>query len=544
MRNDFKKVVTSIMNWYTAIKGFSIARSFNYSIIALSIAYKYYETKYYPGSLRFSNVISKAYRLTEHNDITDKELATCILSDVIKEYLTNDIKDFKTKYCFSEEDIKAIEELSNMTTQLSSSRRVVKKTIMPNFFPKYNVEELSKFIEEYASLNGYYNTLIALNLAIELHNGEYRKSGEPYIIHPLVITSRIIYSGSDDDIILAAALLHDVIEDVDEMQKCNGELLISRYKLDPEVVRIVRILSKPKDYKVTDPGEIAYYAGIKNDINASLIKIFDRTDNIATIEFFKTPKMVSYIEETKKLVYPLLDLKNYYPGYSQTLTNLKYVLRSNCEVIEAMLKNIPEEIDPYRHQKTFYFISGYACGKKMHNTLAALDIILKIHDGQKRATGDDFIIHPIRVALYLINLKINDDETIAAALLHEAFKVGGVTDGGKELTEEYKLSPEVFQLVKLVSKPENMSKDNYYKNLFANLKALLIKLSNRANTCTKLHTYSPLDIKEYLDECHEYIYPMCDHGIENYPEYANQINIMRQHIHQITNIVSVLKDIH
>ena len=89
-----------------------------------------------------------------------------------------------------------------------------------------------------------------------------------------------------------------------------------------------------------------------------------------------------------------------------------------------------------------------------------------------------------------------------------------------------------------------MSKDDYYKNLFANQKALLIKLSNRANTCTKLHTYSPLDIKEYLDECHDHIYPMCDYGIEKYSAWANQINIMRQHIHQITNIVSVLKDIH
>ncbi len=111
------------------------------------------------------------------------------------------------------------------------------------------------------------------------------------------------------------------------------------------------------------------------------------------------------------------------------------------------------------------------------------------------------------------------------------------------ITQKYGLSPEVFELVKLVSKPEKMSREEYYFNLSQNYKALLIKLSNRANTCTILNTYDQEDIDEYIFECNQFVYPLCQYGVENYSKYSHQINIMRSHIYQISNIVSYLTHI-
>ena len=93
------------------------------------------------------------------------------------------------------------------------------------------------------------------------------------------------------------------------MNECNGEKLITEYGVDSEVVRIVRLLTKPRDYKQTDPNEKKYYNGVKTDIRATNIKLNDRTDNLRTIEVFKLEKISSYIRETIELVYPLLTLK-------------------------------------------------------------------------------------------------------------------------------------------------------------------------------------------------------------------------------------------
>ncbi len=535
--------------FYYYIKGYAMSIQYKYTMIALSIAFKYYEKHSIMGKSRFTYVLIDVYDLISSGNVNDYMCAYTIMQDVIDEYNeVNDIQEFAQTYDFTKENIKAIDTLSteekyNLAIKINPLKNITREKIMPDNLPYSGLEEIYNFIEEYAKLNDYKNTLVALKVADKLHKGQKRKGGDPYIIHPLYITLKIIYSETDDDITCAAALLHDVIEDNDEMNECNGEKLITEYGVDPEVVRIVRLLTKPRDYKLTDPNEKKYYNGVKTDIRATNIKLNDRTDNLRTIEVFKLEKISSYIRETIELVYPLLTLKNYYPEYSPAFTNIKYILRSNCEVIESILDKKSTNLDFTGYRRTLFYIKGYAKGKNMTNTLKALSIACKLHEGQKRAIGDPFIIHPLRVAIYLINLKITDDATCAAALLHEVFKKCNVNDGGVAITNKYNLSSEVFELVKLVSKPEDMSNEEYYSNLRKNKKALLIKLSNRANTCTTLNTYKKDDIDRYIKECEEYIYPLCEYGTKKYKKYSHQINIMRGQISQITNIVSFLTNL-
>ncbi len=72
------------------------------------------------------------------------------------------------------------------------------------------VEEAQTFLFE--NIDSSSNIQRALSFAKEAHRGQYRKSGEPYIIHPIIVAS-FIASISNDETMVISALLHDVIED-------------------------------------------------------------------------------------------------------------------------------------------------------------------------------------------------------------------------------------------------------------------------------------------------------------------------------------------
>ncbi len=399
-----------------------------------------------------------------------------------------------------------------------------------------NWEEIYLFLKGYAIAKEMRNTLIALSIATRLHENQQRKGGAPYIIHPLEVTSYLINLGIDDDITCSAAILHDVVED------CNisdpYKELAEKYNLNKEIIDIVLLLTKPKDYKENDPTLEKYYSKIKTNKKATIIKLSDRANNLSTIDAFTKEKMIEYVNETKNLIFPICKYgKAYYPEFSNAITIIKYQMVSICETIESLYDISPIPTSPTKYRKTLLFIRGYAKGKNMTNTLKALALSERLHEGQLRKCGDPFIIHPLRVTSYLISLKINDDVTCAAALLHEIFKHCNFDRESNDLVEKYGLDEEVLELIRIVSKPDNESNDNYYKALRLNSKALLIKLSNRANTCTRLSVLDESKRKEYILENTKYIYPLCTYGKAYYPNFSDQIVNMKYHISSICRVV-------
>ena len=175
------------------------------------------------------------------------------------------------------------------------------------------------------------NTLIAITAATELHEGQMRKSGNPYIDHPMRVTSELVALKIYDDIILASALLHDVIEDC----KASSELLIYKYGLDPQIVENVKKLSKTKNMDTA-----LYYDILKQSPSLILIKGADRCHNISTmVNGFTVEKMKLYVEETENHVLPLLHYgKNHYPKYSDEFFVMKYHIESVCEMTKAFIE--------------------------------------------------------------------------------------------------------------------------------------------------------------------------------------------------------------
>ncbi len=407
-----------------------------------------------------------------------------------------------------------------------------------------NWEETYISIKATAIAKEMENTLIALSLAIQFHDGQYRKGGDPYIIHPLMVCKYLINLNVYDDITCAAALLHDVIEDCGFTYEEAHRLFVDEYNLDEKIYDLVLILTKPKDYKKTDPDQSKYYSKIKKNKIACIIKLSDRANNLSTIDAFTKNKMINYVNETKTLIYDLCKYcKSYYPEYSNAVTIMKYQIQSICETIEALFDIKPLGSEPLNYRKTFIFIRDYSIGKELQNTQKSVFIANKLHKGDLRKSGDPFIIHPLRVCSYLIALKINNDITCSAALLHEVLKRCNLPKGGEELITDYKLDPEILNIIRLLTKSEGMTNDEYYKNLSTNKYAILIKLSNRAHTCTRLSTYSNEEKEAYILETKKYISKLCTDAQEEHPEYWRQIEIMKYHIFSICKIVKAIMDI-
>ena len=133
-------------------------------------------------------------------------------------------------------------------------------------------EDSSRYIKSFMFVKGFavaldlQQTLIALAIARKMHCGQTRKDGTPYISHPLKVCSTLINYGVKDDVTLAAALLHDVVEDCKDKLPFGGKELITEYGIDPEVYRIILLLSK--DSGLNDYELSVYFNEIKKDYRA------------------------------------------------------------------------------------------------------------------------------------------------------------------------------------------------------------------------------------------------------------------------------------
>lgn len=418
-------------------------------------------------------------------------------------------------------------------------------------------------ISEYAKRYNLKNTITALELATDLHNGSYRDGGSPYIIHPLETTNYLILlnvrhtifdmnlgylhdetlaksqTNLDLDILLSSMLLHDTIEDCSDKLPERGKEFVTKYNLHPDILKFVLILTKDK----TDPcfSLDNYFENICQYWQTLILKLVDRVNNCSTINCFSDDRMEKYVKETKNYFYTMASvLKSSFPEFSRQSTVLKYLFVSICETVASSL-NIKDIIIEESNKKIFYFIKGFAIGKSMSNTLKALPLAKEYYKGLTRKSGDAFIIHPLRVCSYLISLKIDDDIICSAALLHEIIKKCHLPYNGIEIVTERQIDNSVLELIRLVSNSENYPLGLYYDSLRQNPKAMLLKLSNRAHTCTTLIDSSPNEFKSYVEECEKYIYPLCEYGIKHYPKYAYSIQIMCYHISSLCNIVKSLK---
>ncbi len=188
----------------------------------------------------------------------------------------------------------------------------------------------------------------AYELAFEAHQHQRRKSGEPYIIHPIAVARIASEELSLDVNSVMAAFLHDVVEDtpytVEQIRERFGD----------DVAYLVKVLTKEKKDYYEGSSQIDNFkqmlSSLNYDIRALLIKLSDRLHNMRTLSSMRPEKQMKIAGETDYFYAPLANRLGLYDVKTE-LENLS--LRFRCpqeySTIERALKR-DEEANRTRYE--------------------------------------------------------------------------------------------------------------------------------------------------------------------------------------------------
>ena len=247
------------------------------------------------------------------------------------------------------------------------------------------METRAKFLEEITDINENYNTDLigrAFETARGLHDGQLRKSGEPYLIHPIAVAKILAQLGMDDETIVGG-LLHDVVEDTEYTR----EQLVEDFS--EEVALLVDGVTKLGAIKFDTKEEAQaenlrkMFLAMSKDIRVLIIKLADRLHNMRTLEFMRAEKKLEKARETLDIYAPLasrlgiytvkfeledISLKYLHPREYETLEiEVSEKKEQRVQFINQVIDEIKEALDQMNMQ---YDISGrskhlYSVYKKM-----------------------------------------------------------------------------------------------------------------------------------------------------------------------------------
>ncbi len=225
------------------------------------------------------------------------------------------------------------------------------------------MESKKEFIEKLLDINPNYNTEIiekAFEVAERLHDGQLRKSGEPYLVHPVNVAYILAKLGMDEATIVGG-LLHDVVEDTDYTR----EQLINDFGEEIEV--LVDGVTKLGNIKYESKEEIQaenfrkMFLAMSKDIRVLVIKLADRLHNMRTLQFMSPAKIKEKATETLEIYAPLaarlgifavkfeledLSLKYLHPEeYEDLVVKIGQMKTKRETIINNVIGEIKESLD-------------------------------------------------------------------------------------------------------------------------------------------------------------------------------------------------------
>ena len=234
------------------------------------------------------------------------------------------------------------------------------------------METRKDFLDKLTAINQRYNTELigkAFDLACSLHDGQLRKSGEPYFIHPIAVAHILSEIGMDDATIIGG-LLHDVVEDTDytleEVSKEFGE----------EVALLVDGVTKLGAIKYESKEELQaenfrkMFMAMSKDIRVLIIKLADRLHNMRTMQYMKPEKIKEKCDETLEIYAPLasrlgiarikfemedLALKFLHPDdYDDIVSQIENLKSKREDIINTVIEEIKEALDEMGFEYSIY----------------------------------------------------------------------------------------------------------------------------------------------------------------------------------------------
>lgn len=189
----------------------------------------------------------------------------------------------------------------------------------------------------------------AFEVAVDAHKNQRRKSGEAYIFHPIAVAKIVAQEIGLDATSIAAALLHDVVEDNENYTLADIERLFG-----PTVAKIVDGLTKIS--KLDTDGDVSLQAEnfrkmlltLNDDVRVIIIKIADRLHNMQTMESMRSDKQLKIASETLYIYAPLAHKIGLYNIKTELEDlGLKYTEPEVYNDILSKMEESKEEQDAY-----------------------------------------------------------------------------------------------------------------------------------------------------------------------------------------------------
>lgn len=263
-----------------------------------------------------------------------------------------------------------------------------------------------QFLEDILKINPNYDVNLidkAYRIADDMHKNQIRKSGEPYIIHPIAVALILADLGMDEETIIAG-LLHDVVEDteltLEDVQREFGEDIAL---LVDGVTKLGSIVYESKEKRQAETLRKMFLA-MSKDIRVLIIKLSDRLHNLRTINYMTEAKIIEKCTESLEIYAPLASRLGMY--------NMKFEMEDIClkyldpeayydlaekvsqkkeerqKVIDSVIEEVKKALDEYNFDyeikgRSKHFYSIYRKMKYQHKQLdeifdlTAIRIIVK-----------------------------------------------------------------------------------------------------------------------------------------------------------------------
>lgn len=245
-----------------------------------------------------------------------------------------------------------------MDAQKQRVSRMQKEISQPKDFTDPGVlhDRLIKAIRQYHPSTDLSMVEKAYHLAYKAHEGQKRKSGEPYIIHPLCVGIILAELELDKETIVAG-ILHDVVEDTDyTLEDITREFNEEVALLVDGVTKLGQLSYSHDKMDIQAENLRKMFLAMAKDIRVILIKLADRLHNMRTLQYMKPEKQKEKARETMDIYAPIahrlgiskiktelddLSLKYLEP---EIYAELEEKLNSNKEERKAFIESIIEEV--------------------------------------------------------------------------------------------------------------------------------------------------------------------------------------------------------
>jgi len=261
----------------------------------------------------------------------------------------------------------------------ATGRRLETAPPLPPLLPADNPESLlSVKLSQYLKNKDIEKIWAAYRFSDQAHEGQMRKSGEPYISHPVAVACQLADLHLDVPTIIAA-LLHDVVEDTKITKQQVAE------QFGNQVAELVDGLSKLEKIEFQSATEAQaenfrkMLLAMSQDVRVILVKLADRLHNMQTLDVMKPDKRRRIAKETLEIYAPIanrlglnaiyqeledLSFKNYYPFRFRILSkailaargNRKEVVGKVSSEIRARLQEMKIDAEVSGREKHLYSV--------------------------------------------------------------------------------------------------------------------------------------------------------------------------------------------